>query len=67
MNPDERRAAYRELYAQATKDGRHIVDERCSCGHSRFDHLDTFSLGHGSCTLPDCPCRQFTWVSWVLE
>ncbi|GAH05988.1 unnamed protein product [marine sediment metagenome] len=67
MDTVERIKAFAQLYAKPLIDGKHIIDELCSCGHSRFDHLDSFSLGHGACAIVGCPCRQFTWVKWLTK
>ena len=42
---------------------RTIVDELCTCGHLKSQHLGL--NGHGRCTVCDCP--QFTWSSFVYE
>jgi hypothetical protein len=43
----------------------------CSCGHVGdgigSQHYDRYLPGHGSCRVPDCPCRQFTWSEWTEE
>lgn len=49
-----------------TEDGyRTIIDEICSCGHSKADHLGT---GHGACRwiACDCECEQFTWANFIF-
>ena len=42
-----------------------IIDELCSCGHSRSEHLDNVSKGHGMCAVSTCYCGKFTWSSYV--
>jgi len=44
-----------------------IIDEKCSCGHWRTEHMDVFDIGHGGCAHPKCPCNKFEWVEWIKK
>ena len=47
----------------------------CRCGHAggpnpeglsfKTKHRPRFGVGHGSCAVIGCSCRQYTWVGWV--
>ncbi|MBA7581059.1 hypothetical protein ES708_22959 [subsurface metagenome] len=57
---------YQAIFKGLKVDGKQVIGEMCSCGHTRFDHQDHFSIGHGKCLVKDCICGQFTWQSWEL-
>jgi hypothetical protein len=35
-------------------------DEKCVCGHLKFQHSGILPLGHGYCEVQDCKCLKFT-------
>lgn len=39
----------------------------CMCGHKGGGEgsLHKGHTGHGACTVPMCPCTQFTWARFV--
>lgn len=43
----------------------------CTCGHtgdgSGSEHGVRFGEGHGSCSVSDCGCVQFSWVDWTPD
>lgn len=43
----------------------------CECGHTGdgpgSQHEQRWSEGHGPCKVEGCPCRQFTWASWIVR
>ncbi len=49
------------------KDGRTILDERCTCGRKRTEHAPgrAGAFGHGPCAASKCP--QFTWTATLYE
>jgi len=61
----DRAQALQEFYKGTKAEELGIINEKCSCGHLRSDHEDTFSIGHGRCTK--CSCKQFTWIGWVTK
>jgi hypothetical protein len=64
-----------QMKQKKLKDGRVIVDERCSCGHLQSEHgpdqyaskLGVIVEGHGGCLQLECNCQQYRWVGWVFE
>jgi len=37
-----------------------MVDERCVCGHEKFQHSGILPLGNGYCDVQGCKCQKFT-------
>ena len=60
----KRKENFDVMYAGEIIDGKQVIDEWCKCGHTRRQHEDTSGLGHGPCTICDCP--QFTWAGWIF-
>ena len=48
---------------------KHLPLSICTCGHTgdgaNSNHVDLLQDGSGSCRVPSCPCRQFTWAKWT--
>ena len=63
---EERAQALRESFKGTKAEELGIIDEKCSCGHLRSDHINSaFQIGHGFCCV--CGCKQFTWIGWVKD
>ena len=41
-----------------------VLDELCTCGCYRSQHIDTVEIGHGFCL--QCKCIQFTWKGFLV-
>lgn len=51
-----------------TRQGRVVLNERCTCGKLRTEHEDNHPVlaqGHGPCLLSGC--KRFTFKSFVLQ